>query len=159
MFKSSSAQAVMAALGIKTANPLSVIAAGTLYALTNAQAAVDFGTTDPSLTLTAPGQYLILAAGQLDYNAATFAAVRIATMKLRRTNNTAADLASATAVMKTGIITTLTYTLGQFFIPALYTTANSDDAIALFGGLDTAPTAGSLDVAAAKIIAIRLSTP
>lgn len=142
-----------------TANQLSVYAAGTAYSLTNTQAALTFGTTSPSLTITAPGTYLILGTVQLDYNAATFAAVRNATVKLRRTNNTAADLTSATRTVKTNIITTLTYSLDVVMIPPVfYTTTLSNDAIALFGALDTVPTAGSLDAVAASIIAIRLQS-
>lgn len=144
--------------GALGANPLSVYAAGTVYSLTNAQAAVVFGTTSPSLTINAAGSYLILGQCELNYNAATFAAVRNATVKLRRTNNTAADLTNATVTAKTQIITTLTFTLDTLILPAvIYTTTNTDDIISLFGGLDTAPTAGSLDIVAASIVALKLA--
>jgi hypothetical protein len=83
------------------ANPLSVYAAGTAYQLTASDAALDFGTTDPSLTLTKAGTYLLTARVRLDYNGATFSAVRTATLKLRRTNNTAADLSNGSAAAKT----------------------------------------------------------
>lgn len=140
-----------------TSNALSVYAAGTAYSLTNTQAALTFGTTSPSLTITSPGTYLILSAAQLDYNAATFAAVRNATIKLRRTNNTAADVTGATRTLKTGIITLLTYTLDVAYLPPVfYTTQNSNDTLSIFGALDTVATAGTLDAVAASIVAYRL---
>ena len=136
---------------------LSVYAAGTAYSLTATPAALDFGTTDPSLVLDKAGTYLLLARVNLKYNAATFAASRTATLKLRRTNNTAADLSNGSLTALTDIITTLTYTFGVFDLPrVLYTTTNTDDAITIFGDVSVVPTAGSLDAVAAEIVAIRL---
>ena len=137
---------------------LSVYAAGTAYQFTNAAALLTFGTTSPSLTITGPGTYLLLARAVLDYNGATFAASRNVTLKLRRTNNTAADLAGSTTVVDTAIVTTVTQTFGSFSLPpVVYTTLNSNDIIQLFGLVDTVPTAGSLDAVEASIIAVRLS--
>lgn len=136
---------------------LTAYAAGTAYQFTNTAALLNFGTTDPSLTITSPGTYLLIARVRVDYNGATFAAVRNGALKLRRTNNTAADLANGQSGFKTDIITTLTYTLGSFNLPpVVYVTTNSDDVIELWGNLDTVPTAGSLDAVEAEIIAIRL---
>jgi hypothetical protein len=147
--------AALTNLGLGTA-PLSVFAAGTAYQLTNTSALLDFGTTDPSLTISAPGTYLICAHVRLDYNAATFAAVRTMTAKLRRTNNTAADLTGGSQQAKTQIITTLTYTAREFTIIVPYVTANSDDLIQIWGDVDTVPTAGSLDAVEASIVAVKL---
>lgn len=138
------------------ANPLSVHAAGTAYALTATSAALDFGTTDPTLTLNRAGTYLIFARARLDYNAATFAASRTATLKLRRTNNTAADLTGGSTSALTDIITTLTYTMADVSWAVLYTTANTNDAITIFGDVSVVPSAGSLDATQASIIAIRV---
>lgn len=132
-------------------------AAGTAYTLTATAAALDFGTTDPTITLTGPGTYMIMARAKVDYSAATFAAVRTATLKLRRTNNTAADLTGGTATFLTQIITTLTYTAGLLPLPTvIYTTTNTDDVIKIFGDVSVLPTAGSIDVSAAELIAIKL---
>jgi len=134
-----------------------VYASGTAYTLTNSSAAVDFGTTDPSLTLAQPGTYLIFSRANLKYTGATFAASRTVTLKLRRTNNTAGDLSNASTTFLTDIITTLTYTAGVVQLPpVLYTTSNDSDVISLFGDVSAAPSAGSLDITAAEIIAIRL---
>ena len=137
---------------------LTVYASGTAYSLTNTAALLDFGTTDPSLTITQPGTYLLLGHAVLDYNAATFAASQAVTLKLRRTNNTAADITSASVVVDTEIVTTVSFSMGAFAIPpVVYTTSNANDIIQVFGSVDTAPPAGSLDAVAASIVAIRLT--
>jgi len=145
-----------AALGVGGAN-LSVYAAGTAYQLTATPALLNFGTTDPSLVITSPGVWLLLARARIDYTGATFAAVRTGTLKLRRTNNTAADIGNSSAQFLTEIITTLTYTLDVIDLqPIIYTTTNSDDIIQLWGDISVIPTAGSLDTSEASIVAIKL---
>jgi hypothetical protein len=137
---------------------LEVYAVGTAYQFTNAQAALTFGTTSPAVTIDKAGVYLLFARVNVNYNAATFAAVRTLTLKLRRTNNSAADVSNSTMTAATQVITTLTFTMGAYSLPpVLYTTTNTNDAIAIFGGLDTAPTAGSLDAVEASIVAVRIS--
>lgn len=136
---------------------LTVYAAGTAYSLTAVSAALNFGTTDPVITLDKAGTYALFANVTLNYVGATFAAVEAVTLKLRRTNNTAADVTNSSLVLATDIITTLTYTLGAVALPTvLYTTANTDDAITIFGDVVDAPSAGSVDAVAASIVAVRL---
>lgn len=136
---------------------LTVYAAGTAYSLTNTAAALNFGTADPVITLNKAGTYLLIAKATLDYAGATFAASQAVTLKLRRTNNTAADVSNSSLVVDTDIITTLSYTFGAFALPAvLYTTANTDDEITIFGDVAVVPSAGSLDAVAASIVAVRL---
>jgi hypothetical protein len=137
---------------------LSVYAAGTAYQLTNTAALLNFGTTDPSLTITSAGTWLILARVRYDYNAATFAAVRTVTTKLRRTNNTAADLTNGSSQWLTEIITTLSYTAMILDLqPIVYTTTSATDVIEIFGDVNTVPSAGSLDAVEACILAIKLT--
>lgn len=153
---STTATTARAALGVGGAN-LSVYASGTAYQLTNTSALLDFGTTDPTLTITSAGVWLILARARIDYTGATFAAVRTGTLKLRRTNNTAADLANSSGSFLTDIITTLTYTLAVIDLqPIIYTTTNSNDVIELWGDISVVPTAGSIDASEASIVAIKL---
>lgn len=152
-----SASAAFTALGGLTANQLSVYASGTPYALTNAAALLTFGTTSPSLTISAAGTYLIIARSKLDYSLATFAAVRTTTIKLRRTNNTAADLTNGSVMASTLLsVSALTNTFVDQCWQAIYTTTNANDIIQLFGSIDTAPGAGALNASEASIIAIRL---
>lgn len=136
---------------------LSVYAAGTAASLTNTQALLDFGTTDPSLVLNQPGVWMIFGTAQLKYNAATFVSNQTVTMKLRRTNNTAADVTAATRTVDLGIVTTFTNSAGVAVIPpVVYTTLNSNDILQLFGAVSVAPSAGSLDVVSAEIVAVKI---
>ena len=131
---------------------------GTAYVLTNTAAAVDFGTTDPVITLSVAGTYLIMAQIDLAYNGATVVA-ETATVKVRRTNNTAADL-SAVVVIDLPVSTTLTNTYGTVFIPPfVYTTAATDDSVTIFANVSAALSAGSIDATAVgtSLVAIRLS--
>ncbi len=144
------------ALSLVTANQLSVYATGTAYSLTATPTALDFGTIDPSLTITAAGTYLIIARAHAYYNGATFAASRLETLKLRRTNNTAADLTSGGVADLTGIVTTTSGSFMDQTWSVIYTTTNTNDAITIFGDVGVVPTAGSLDITNASIVAIRI---
>lgn len=128
--------------------------AGLTYQLTNAQALI---TGAPSITLAVAGVYLVSASVTVDYVAATFAAVRTMTVNLYRTNNTPGNITNAQAIFKTQIVTTLTYTAGEITLPpVIYTTANLTDVLTLYAGLDTAPTAGSFQVTAGWLTALRI---
>jgi hypothetical protein len=132
-------------------------AAGTAYTLTNTSAAIDFGTTDPSITLTKAGTYLLLASATVQLVAASFAANQAVTIKARRTNNTPADVTNAVGALGTGVRVTITEGLGVIQLPAvLYTTTAITDVVTLFGDVAAAPSAGSIQVTAASIVAVRL---
>ena len=136
---------------------LSAYGVGTAYALTNTAAAIDFGTTDPVIVLDKAGTYLILGHVNLAYNAATVAA-ETATIKVRRTNNTAADL-SVVPVLDLPTSTLLTHTYEIVPIPPfVYTTTATDDSITLFANVSAALSAGSIDATAigTSIVAVRL---
>jgi hypothetical protein len=136
---------------------LSTYGAGTAYALTNTAAAIDFGTTDPALVLDKAGTYLIIGQVNLAYNAATVAA-ETAAFKVRRTNNTAADL-SVVVPIDLPVSTALTYTYGVVQIPPfVYTTTATDDAVTLFANVSAGLGAGTIDATAVgtSLVAIRL---
>lgn len=138
--------------------PITIYAAGTAYTFTNTPAALDFGTTDPAITVNVAGTYAIFAQVKVDLTGATFAANQTLTLKLRRTNNTAADLSNGTMTVTTPIITTQTYTLGVFNLPpVIYTTALTNDAVTIFGDISVVPGAGSITASAANIVALRIS--
>jgi hypothetical protein len=144
--------------GVAYHNPLSVYAAGTVYTLTATSAAVDFGTTDPVLTVNAAGTYAIRGRVKVALNGATFAANRTLTIKLRRTNNTANDVSNSSTTWIVPIVTTLTNTLAIIDLPeVLYTTANANDSLTLFADISVLPTAGTISIDEASIVAVRLS--
>ena len=130
---------------------------GTVYSLTDTAAAIDLGTTDPSITITVAGTYLIMAQVHLAYNGATVAA-ETATVKVRRTNNTAADLGQV-VVMDLPASTVLTHSYDIVKIPPfLYTTTATDDVVTIFANVSAALSAGTIEATAigTSIIAIRL---
>lgn len=142
--------------GLQKNSALSIIGAGTAYSMTNTAAAVDLGTTDPALIITEPGTYLLFANATLEAAAATIT-TQTAALKLRRTNNTAADVTGSDKAVDLPVMTTLTNTIGDFQMgPVLYVTANRDDALAVFASLSAAAGAGNITVSAARIVAIRL---
>lgn len=142
-----------------TVTDQSVYASGSAYSLTATSALLDFGTTDPSITLTTAGTYLLFARVRYDYNAATFASVRTVTTKIRRTNNSAADVTNATGSWKTQIITTLTFTAALQNLPVVqYTTTTSGDILQLWGSVNVVPSAGSLDAVEAEIVAVKIAS-
>jgi hypothetical protein len=76
--------------------------------------------------------------------------------KIRRTNNTAADLANASTSFNVPVVTLLTQTGGDADVPAiLYTTANNNDVLELWGNRG-AITVGSIQITNGYIMAIRI---
>lgn len=137
---------------------LTVYASGNAYSLTATPALLNLATTPASIILTDPGTYLIIPRVRIDYNGSTFAAVRTVTLKLRRTNNTATDITNGSTSFLTQIITALTFTAFDGNLPfVIYTTQNSNDTLQIFGDVNVAPTAGSIDAVEASILAIKLS--
>lgn len=137
--------------------PLTAYAAGTAYALTATSAVVALGTTPATLVLDKAGTYLITSRVNLELAAATFAANRDVTLKLRRTNNTAADVSNSATVVGTGVTTTETGVLVIANLPGvLYTTTRTDDSLSIFADVSVIPTAGALNATEANIVAIRL---
>ena len=135
----------------------SSVGSGTAYTMTAAYAAVDMGTTDPSVTIAATGTYRIYANIQVNFAGATYAAFDQAAFKLRRTNNTAADLTDGERGCSLPIMTTTTMLGPSVTIgPIEYTTTNTDDVIVIHGDLNATPSAGTITVTKATIFAERV---
>ncbi len=138
---------------------ISKYGSGTAHTITGASfAAVTFGTSgSQEVTLTTAGSWMLYARARVDYVGATFAAVRTVSLKLRRTNNTAGDVTSAASAFKTQIITTLTFTAMELIIPVVqYDTALATDTIQMQVAIDTDPSAGSIQIVEADIVAVYL---
>jgi hypothetical protein len=133
-----------------------IYAAGTAYSLTAVAALLDFGTTDPALTISRAGTYLLLSRVRLDYSGATFAANRTVTLKLRNAS-TASDVGNSSCSFVVPIITTLTYTADVIVLPAVVVTVTQNTILQLWGSIDVIPTAGSIQAMEASIVAIQLS--
>jgi hypothetical protein len=138
--------------------PGAAYGAGTAYTLTNTAAALVFGTTSPNLTLTESGTYLVFGHVQLAAAGATVVA-ETATLKLRRTNNTAADVSSSSILLDLPVSTTLTHTLGVFALPpVVYVTTNADDVLSIFANVSAALGAGTITAIATgtSLVAVRI---
>lgn len=137
-------------------NNATAYSSGTVYTLTTTSAKVDFGTTDPQITIPAAGTYLILTNLKIEYAGLT-TALNSCSFKLRRTNNTATDLTNATTTFNVPVLTLATGTGGDVDIAAIiYTTSNSNDVIELWGNRSGGLTVGSINVGEASIVAIRI---
>lgn len=135
---------------------IQTVASGTAYTLTATSAAVDFGTTDPIVTLANAGTYWVSADIQYNYVGSTFAANRQFDEKIRRTNNTAADVTGSAFSEFVPTLTTITDAGPHAHIgPFLYTTAGTTDTLQVFADISVLPTAGTVTVTACVITAQR----
>lgn len=131
--------------------------AGTAATITSSAGALTFGTTSPSITITQAGNYLIISGGTILANGATFAAAQTVQLYIQRTNNTPGQIGNTPTTIEIPIMTTLTTSIGSFITQqVVYTTANTTDALAIYGVLSTNPSAGSVQATSAWIMAIAL---
>ncbi len=135
------------------------------WQLTATYAAADFTSgTDPAVSLTTAGTYKIEADLCVQYASAAYylSATKNITFKLRRTNNTAADLTN-TEVTNYLSSSTVGGGFGEYDTQMCmtitaddYTTTNTNDSITVFGDLQALPDAGSVDVNYLSIYAERI---
>lgn len=131
-----------------------------VYTLTGVTAPLSFTTTDASIILTTPGTYLIIPILTFGGNGVTTAAIATFVAKLRRQNNTPADIVADASLAGTQLpLTTFTGTFSTANIaPAIYTTLNSNDLININANrAGSVPSAGSFEVINASITAVKLS--
>lgn len=135
-----------------------VTASGNVYPMTTTYQLLNFGGTDPVLTLpsAAGDKFIIFCRVQYNYNAATFTATRNVTTRLHRSNNTPDDVSGGAVIHKTDVITTKTYTFQDFTLFVPYVAVGTNDILELWGYVSTAPSAGSLDCVAAQITYLKL---
>lgn len=136
-------------------NIIQTVASGTAYTLTTSYADVTFGTTSPTVTLINAGTYSIYITLQTSLVSATTTTQSVS-FKLRRTNNTAADLSGSTFGNPLPVAT-ITSELGPTTTigPIKYTTANTNDVIGAQGIISASLGAGTATVTAATITAER----
>ena len=130
---------------------------GTAYTLTATPAEVDRGTVDSAIVLAQAGTYKIRGRATISYNAATYGTAQTINLKLRRTNNTAADLTSSPINMPAFQLTAFSGGIEISTPEVTYSTANTNDRIALFASVSALPSAGTLTVVADSIAAERIS--
>jgi hypothetical protein len=130
-------------------------ASGTAYTLTITPAQLAFGTTSPSITIQNAGTYTIRAGIGVKYVSATYAGAQTITLKLRRTNNTPADLTNGGRTVELPVLTT--FTGGDVMTtPEIIYTATAGDIVQIFGSISATPSAGSVQTDSAEIVAVRV---
>lgn len=131
---------------------------GTAPNLTATSSAIIFGTTSPQITIAVAGTYRINARAVINYNGLTVATSRTVTLKIRRTNNTAADIPNSNTDIITGITTLLTAPLAEIITPDVVYAASAGDVLTIFGGYSgTTIAIGTLPVTQASIHAQRVA--
>lgn len=136
---------------------VSSYASGTNYTLTQTYAKVTFGTTSPAVTLPSAGTYLIFSNVKIEYVGLTSLLATTANFKLRRINNTAADIPNASTLFNVPVVTLLTQTAGDVdMAPIIYTTATTGDVIEMWGVRGANVSVGSVQVGEAALVAIKL---
>jgi len=129
----------------------------------NSQEAIVINSNTISLTINEVGTWMLLARIRVDYSEATYATDdKNLNLKLRRTNNTPADVSNTPVISKLRDVTTAYFTAGVIELPPVfYTTTTTTDVIALYGWLDTLPdnTAANGKVLAyeASIVAVKMA--
>lgn len=111
--------------------------------------------TGVSCVLGLAGRYSLRARARFDANAATFAASRTITSYLYDAS-AAALVANTTKAVKTPVLTTETQTLPGYDADVVYDAADDNAVIQMFTSINTIPSAGTLTVEEAEIVAIRL---
>lgn len=129
---------------------------GANYTVTNTSAEVDEG-TDSAIVIDEAGTYSLRGSVSLRYSGATFAGTEVITLKLRRTNNTAADVTNSSVALVAFGLTTFNGSIQVPVREVTYATSNTDDRIALFIDVSAGPSAGSLLVTESHIVAERIS--
>lgn len=111
--------------------------------------------TGVSCVLGLAGRYLITARARFDANSATFADSRTITSYLYDAS-AAALVANTTKAVKTPVLTTETQTLPAYDADVVYDAADDNAVIQMFTSVSVIPSAGTLTVEEAEIVAIKL---
>lgn len=142
--------------------PISFYASGSAYSVatttTHPDANVAIGGVNTAITITTPGTWLIFARARYDGSAnPTFSASNLTATRLRRTNNTAADLVPTVGFLSpaAGFSSASTYAIEKL-APIIYVTANNNDVIELWALSAAVTTNGTLTAVEAEIVAIFL---
>jgi hypothetical protein len=131
-------------------------ASGTAYTMTITPTQLTFGTTSPGITIQNAGTYMISSTTGVKYNGITYAGAQTINLKLRRTNNTPADLTNGGRTVEMPIAAAA-FTDGEVMpTPAVIYTATAGDIIQLFGSVSALPGVGTVQTDSAEIVAIRI---
>ena len=127
------------------------------YTLTTTPTQITYSVTTPEINIGTPGTYLLTARNQFKFVATTISTERTSTISLYRSNNTPGNLTNGTVTaMASKLVVAETGTFVDQTWSCIYTTANTDDNIQLYGSYDADPTSGTIVASESSIIAVRL---
>jgi len=131
---------------------------GTGYTITTvANSNVTFSVTSPTFTLSAAGTYLLFVTGGVKAIGYSNTAVATITIKIRKTNAPASDIANAVYTITVPVATLITDHLSAIILPpVIYTTAVATDVLNVTASVDIAATAGSLQINQCSLLAVRV---
>jgi hypothetical protein len=135
-----------------------VSAGGTVATMTDTAALLNFGTTDPSVTIANAGVYILMAGAACEYtgwtpdiNASTL------TIKLRRTSGSPDDIVGGAASIDLDtVMVAYTGPVGIISTPMLIYTSAGSETIQLWGGIGVAGAGGSITARSAWITAVKI---
>ena len=140
-----------------------VTASGTAYTLTASYALLDFGTDDPTITIASAIGEKWLLTGSVTYNYDAWkSTVEDISTVIRRTNNTAANVAETETVFTIVDDTSATAVSGTAAVISLptvvYTAAGTNDILQVWGTLSgLASVSGNIKAVAATITAVKIA--
>lgn len=131
--------------------PLDTYAAGTNAVMSNANATLTFGTTQPVLTFVTTGKYRVTARVLPFYNAITAAASETATFTLRVTSPGPALVANSQTIHQFSAGNIGTRRSSVVELPPVIYDATAGDVVKIFAILSSNPFAGTYEVVEADI--------
>lgn len=140
-----------------TPNVFSAVGSGTAYTLTGTSALLNLGTSQPSVTLTNKGTYLIFATALYPLGAATSTLYTITTV-LHRTNNTSGDIAGSSVAISYVVGSALSGADQNVVLPlGVYTTTTNGDILQIWGKVVVAFGSGAPTCSAAGLYAVQIA--
>lgn len=127
-------------------------ASGTAYTVTTTMTNLAFATTSPSITLSAAGTYSLRAVVGVKYNGATYAGAQTLQLQMQRTNNTPSTIGNKIRNVELPVLTAFTGGDTMTLVEVFYV-ASAGDSVVIQAAVSAAPSAGSVQIDSAEIIA------
>jgi len=147
----------LGATGSSSLTSYSVYADGSVYTLTATNVLLNFGTTDPSLTLTLAGTYLLFAKVRYDFVAWAQVSHTIST-NLHSTTTGDINDSSTDFVLPDTSGGAVTSTAASISLPVVVYTALAGEVVQIWGSLNSVPGGGeTITAVEASIVALRIA--
>lgn len=129
---------------------ISVNASGTPYTVTTTMTGINFSGVNPDFTVPRPGVWDLNAMIIIDSNGVSNTGQKTLSVKLRRVNNTPADIGQS-IVSLVGDLSSVSRNIANVKIQEYYETLNDDDDIQVWASISDSPGTGVFLVSQAQI--------